>query len=626
MLIDLVKKFQIAINENPNIVLDNYKLKNGLYIRFDVTKTFEENVQNVNQNIYVHTKQSDEVIEKRDLYEWFKIRDFYSSMLNDDANKLIDLPGKKVHSTNPLTFFMKEELLIGEKKIYTSEQLAIYIEEFYIKLQKSSTKFLDAYPIVTKPKELKEKILKEREDFFHRYYPHLMMVSNDEKRIQRNDEYKHFLIKNIHGLIELFHKLKEQYSFKNYIKIFFDANEDIYRNEYELYILPRIFTVDAYNYANSSSIVGLPSGDMTVNSKKPFLLLKTLKANVPLRIPVDQAIVRKDFYSWLETKGKFKEHVFQSDTIFTSQASRKAGAYHIRIDKNGSIDFFENVPFSASEKLNGTGIEFKNVINVTEKVDDIFIARADYNVNTREEVQGLINKYFFRGRLQGAFLNSQPEIKSNDFTNNMLTYFLESRQALYDFFNKGTEDSLRGTINKLTFNLIEEQLYRTVEGTHIKQLAEAFNLRLALLKYFRIKGGEEMADCIRIVSNILKEKVKSKDLVVCESDQEFYYLAGQLGYYLLSQSQAKSKTIGMFEPILRAKYAHQVKRRLEDLLITYGHAISMKNTPFKNAFGMVMGFETAGISKGENKDILLAGLLASNMFYEKYEEGVVKGE
>lgn len=135
-----------------------------------------------------------------------------------------------------------------------------------------------------------------------------------------------------------------------------------------------------------------------------------------------------------------------------------------------------------------------------------------------------------------------------------------------------------------------------------------------------------MADCISNVSNILKEKVKSKELVVCESDQEFYYLAGQLGYYLLSQSHVKSKTIGMFEPILRAKYAHQLKRLLEDLLITYGHAISMKNTPFKNAFGMVMGFETDGISKGENKNILLAGLLACNMFYEKYEKGVVKGE
>lgn len=223
-------------------------------------------------------------------------------------------------------------------------------------------------------------------------------------------------------------------------------------------------------------------------------------------------------------------------------------------------------------------------------------------------------------------MNTQPEIKGNDFTNNMLTCFLKSRQAFYDFFIKGTEEPLREIIDKLTLNLIEERLYGTFEGPHIKHMAEAFNLRLALLKYFRIKGGDEMADCIRNVSDILKNKVKSKDLVVCESDQEFYYLAGQLGYYLLSQSQVKSKTIGMFEPILRAKYEHQVKRLLKNLLITYGHAISIKNTSFKNAFGMVMGFETDGVSKGKNKDILLAGLLASNMFYEKYEEGVVKDE
>lgn len=626
MLVDLVKKFQNSLNINSKLVLNNYKLKNGLYIKFDATKTFEENKKNINNNIYVHTNHSDESIRKKELYDWFKIRDFYSGMLNEDANKLIDLPKKKIHSTNPLTFFMKEELLIGEKKMYTPDQLAVYIEDFYLKLQKSLTKFLDVYPIVTKPKKLKEKMLKEREQFFQTYYPHLMMMLNNEKRIKQSNEYRNFLIINMHEIIDLLIKLKGEYGFKNYIKIFFDADQETYKREYELYILPRIFTVNTYNCTDASSIIGLPSGDMSVNSKKPFFLLKTLKTHVSLRIPIDHAIARKDFYSWLEAQGKFQEHVFPIDTIFTSYITKRTGAYHIRIDKNGSIDFFENIPFSVPQGLDREGIEVRNVLHVTEKVDDILSAKPNYNVETREQLQILMSKYFFRGRLQGAFLNSQPEIKSTDFTNNMLSHFFESRQALYDFLYKGTEESVRRIINKMTYSLVEEQLCRTAERKGIKQVAEAFNLRLALLKYFRIKGGEEMGDRIYDVSKNLKGKIHSKNLVVCESEQEFYYLAGQLGYYLLSQSQKSSKTLGMFEPILRVKYPHQVKHRLGDLLLKYGHAICMTNTAFKNAMGMVMGFETTGRREGENKDMLLAGLLANNMFYEKYKEGIMKGE
>ncbi|WP_459500531.1 hypothetical protein [Bacillus sp. C1] len=617
MLIDLVEKFQRAVNENPAIVLDNYRLKDGIYIKFDAAKSFQDNVKSIHQNIYIHDHKSDEVIENRELYEWFKIRDFYSGMLNDDANKLIDLPKKKIHSTNPLTFFMKEELLLGEKKIYGAEQLARRIEEYYKKLQKLSSQFLDAYPIVTRPKELKEKMLNNRQTFFETYYPHLMKVLHDEERIKRNHQYETFLTTNTSLIIELFHELKEEYGFKNYIKVFFEADEETYKTEYELYILPRIFTVDAYNYPDSSSIIGLPSGDMTVNSNKPFLLLKTMKTSVPLRISVDSAIARKDFYSWLESQGKFREHVFSTDTIFTSHATKNKGNYHIRMDKKGSIDYYENVPFSILESLNEGGFEVQNVLEIKEKVDGMLVAKSFYLVEKREQLKMLMSQYFFRGRMSGSILNHQPEIKTNDFTNNMLSYFLESRQALYDFFCKGTNESLRFVIDKLTRNLIEEQLCKIVEGAYTTQLAEAFNLRVALLKYFHVTGGEGMGDCIRSVSNALKEKIHSKELVVCENDLEFYYLAGQLGYYLLSQSQARSKTIGMFEPILRAKYPHQLKRRLEDLLLKYGHAISMGNVSFKNAFAMVMGFETEGRSEGVNKDLLVAGLLANNIFYEK---------
>lgn len=618
MLIDMVRRFQRAVEENPSIILDNYQLKEGIYIRFHADCSFEENIASLDQNIYVQNNQNRDEIQHGELYTWFKIRDYYSSMLNGGtgANKLIDLPKKQFLHTNGITLFMKEKLLLGDKRMYTPEQLAVRVQSFYNMLQKSDAKFMDFYPLTGISTREKQQSLMERETFFKKNYPLVLEALEDEKRIKRNKQCESFLVENMDKIFFMLEQLKQTNPFEGYVKIFFAAEESEYHVEYAIYALPRIFTVNEYNYGDSMQVVGLPSGDLTVNSKKPFFVSKTTRRKIPLRISVEKALIRKDFFTWLEGQGKFKEHVFSPETMFIDADTDCLQAYHVQINKDGGIEYYENVPFTATKELRSGGFICENILDVQEMNNDESVSSLSFHVQTRQELQYLMSQLFFRNRLHGSILQQKPEVKKGDFTYDMKSVFLQSRQALYDFFVKGTEQSIRSCIAQVTQRMIEEQLYSTVKGTYVKSISKAFNLRLALLKYFEI-GGNSMGDRIVATHHAVQEKVHSEGLVSCGSEREFYYLVGQLSYYLLSQSETRSKTIGVFEPIVQSKYSQQLKRRLETLLFTYGQTVSLENTACKQAMAMVMGFELEKQLDDENKDMLLAGLLANNLFNEK---------
>ena len=90
--------------ENDKVVLDNYSLDAGIYIRIDRSGNIVKLLE-VDKNSYEDLRGNDE-------YNWFKDRDFYSGML--DMNKSISTEvkdeknfktSKKFMSNNYLTMF-----------------------------------------------------------------------------------------------------------------------------------------------------------------------------------------------------------------------------------------------------------------------------------------------------------------------------------------------------------------------------------------------------------------------------------------------------------------------------------------------------------------------------------------
>ncbi len=134
-----------------------------------------------------------------------------------------------------------------------------------------------------------------------------------------------------------------------------------------------------------------------------------------------------------------------------------------------------------------------------------------------------------------------------------------------------------------------------------------------------------MGDRLRGLMEGLENKISSKEAVFCENDEEFYFTAGQLAYFILSKSEAKKKNFDMAEPFLRAKGSSEIKKQLNYMFDRYKHAIRLYDTSFKNAMSMVRAYDAKGSYK-EYEDIFIAGLMARNMFYKSSENGMEKEE
>ena len=142
MLKDITENYKKAIKQNKNIILDNYSLKSGLLLKFDINTK----VSDLKDEDYLIADKKNENINKIELLNWFKIRDFYSGVIS--TNKAIDLPAKKILSSNYLTVFIKKDAFpeVGKpEQMMNREKLKERISGYYDALGKTEEKFISIF-------------------------------------------------------------------------------------------------------------------------------------------------------------------------------------------------------------------------------------------------------------------------------------------------------------------------------------------------------------------------------------------------------------------------------------------------------------------------------------------------
>lgn len=619
MLKDMTESFKKAVKKDKSIILDNYSLRDGIYIKLDIMKPAKQ--IDKDRCLIIDTKEELSP-EKIDLYNWFKERDYCSQILN--TNKAIDLPAKKILSSNYLSYFIQKDRLpkVGKNGL-TIEKLKELTEKYYTRLENAENYFEELIPADMEFKVKKEKAL---EEFLQTYYSEEVTYIRNDKRKQSIEICKNYILNNIDEIIDIIKEIDEHYKIKGYIKIFFEEDIENYRKEQKIYMLPRIYNVKDYNILLGNKILGLPICDMTTNNKKPYLLLKTMKCTVPFRDTTENVEATKDYYEWMINEIKEEKDVLKIGYDYEFSGGKTYNQedpfYIVNMEMSNSTKKYEIVDFdNTPTPLSNINFKFENVLRIKfyDKDKKMDKYEEDRTVDKLSELQYLVSQYFFKGKMKGYFKSVEPDIETNKFTYPMKILFMESRDSFFDFFHKGIDTNIKQIIDKVTLRSIEEQIKSTVEGTRLLNIKRAYNLRLSLLKYFKIEGGEEMGSKLEDIIDGLKIKIDTKDMVYCDSDDEFYFMAGQLAYYLISQSEASNKNFGMFEPFLLAKNSNQLKRRLEEVFETYSHKISIGNIRFKNTMAMVMGYKTKTKITDEMKDLLIAGILSNNLLYNKKE-------
>ena len=581
MINDLIALFGKAYQQyGDKLILDSYKPDEGLYIRINEDGEWE--------SLIIRKKE----LFQGELYDWFKVADYNSCLV--DMNKPVD-PKKTIHSNNYLTIFIKKDILpiVGESdKKLTEESLLESIKRYFDTFVKESKDRFDPESL-----ELLESL--ELED-----------IPTDKVSY-----HKKYLSENIYNILETVKNAK--LGKKDYVKVFFNASPEDYQKENKRYLIPKIFNKNEFNISINDKIYGLSNSNMGLNAKKPYLELLSTNFKVAFRIDLESALLGKKFFDWLESQ--------QSNCLYIP----KDFDFICGLNKVSDKKEFFYLYFSR-----GTGIiieDFDYVPDFSEKIDFILhnylmleegekglkvISDDDNTINTLEKLEDEVNGYLFCGRLKNSYYQ-EPKVRAGEFTGKMLNILIQSRKALHDYFKKGIDAGVKSILDQSTIELVKAQVGLS-EGMGFTKASKALNLRLSLLKYFNLGGGN-MGDRIKSIYNELIPRLSSEGIVVCENEDEFYFLAGQLAYYLLSQSKSSSKTHGMAEPFLRVKNSDQLKKQLGFVYDKYKHAISLNSVKFNNAMAAVKGFEVESQSK-VNEDLFLAGFMAKNIFYTKKKE------
>lgn len=570
MLKDCLEVFKNKLDDKDRLILDEYVLSDGTYVIVTQKEDKFEMIDPINIKFDKKTKQvdiSNKYYEKLCFYEY---NSYYL-----ESNKAIR--DKNIFSNNYLTFFIKKESVYSGK--ITNDVIDKYFDILanpYLKYPKSKAKSHEAYKNIEKE-----------------------LGQVDTEKIEKN---KRWIKENIY-------ELAEKYKGKDYLKIFFEADDEEYIREGKRYFVPNIYNSSDYNKKIEEKILGLPNNNMGMNSKKPFLENKTRSEKVPYLIDNDEVMLQKKFFDFLLNKANLgRVNIYLSDEEIIANKNgdileRGFNGIFLRIKKGKELeiqgsDVITNYKPNLMKMFN-----FKNILG--DEIEER--SREFYSeFKERKKLQEVIDNVLFSKYLINNYFAESKDISIKDDV--LKSNLLIGRDAIFNWLYKGYKNGIGKVLSNISMNLIKG----SIDKGNFKKAKDQFNLRWSFENYFN--GGINMADIVYEMQINLRNKISSNDIEKITSDDEFYFATGQMVNYLLSLSKSKNKTQSLVNPFINAKSNEIIKEKLRALYLKYNYVIEQKSKRFNNLYGMILSYNPSG---KVNQDMILAGYLKSSLIYEK---------
>jgi len=570
-VLEVFKKEYEKPDKGDKLILDNYQLKDGLYVIIDESQQLEYFIYKFEKGIENRTLSLKDLNGNRRKEHYFDLtqKDYYSSWLN--ANKMIY--DKKIHNVNYLSFFVKVESFISKdaKKLLDFNAIKGHFESFI-----NYSKFMDEKG---KKGEKQKEILENYQEKF-----------SDENRKNKILENYQFIMENI----QKFKDIAIENGVTNYIKVFFEAPIKEYMKESEIYYAIKIFNDITYSINIKDDVYSLSDSNMGMNAKKPYLEHKTKKTIAPFMVKNIDALMIKRFFDWL----KFQQY---------KDKYPNGGQFFINRDykEKDLITDFDYLPITIDNF--DDSIYFKNYLQVFENRQLI----DDDTIDSLGALEQIVDEIFYNHQLISNYFGEVYNKLDKSFAN--LIYI--TRNAMINYFKKYDDRAFYSVIEKNGTYFVLEHLRHSRELMAKKSL----NLKLSL-QHHKIKNklhGEKVMD-IKATQTKIIDKLENSDYSSLET-QDFFYLCGQVVKYLLSQSEAHEKMADMLEPFLRANSSKKLKHDIEYTFFKYKHKINLNYIKFNNAMSLIMAHEDEE-KLSKNMDDFLVGVLSKNLFFIKKEE------
>jgi CRISPR-associated protein Csh1 len=598
-------------NHGNSVILDHYDMKQGLY--------FLINKKGIKDVLYIKDGSKDKDFDKKklELFKYFKERDYKSKLINYDTNKSVK--SKTIHSNNYLTVFAKKKSFFN-KEVISSEMIK-NIEEYF-----------EAFNLYYE----EEKIAKESK---RELKPQVEILnSTPEFNMHLYEESKEVFLHTICDIIQQ-HEVQDLKD-DDYIRIFYQEDIDSYNDEYRRYMVRKVFNKSNYHIKIDGDIYGLSSADMGTNPLKPSLELKGTKVKVPLKLNFETAILVQKLYDFLYFYNIRKKNKTTGEIEYVHSIYKTLYIpYDFDIegkDLNQYVESSQPVHYIKT----GNGISF-NIVNYdiippfNKKVDFEYkdflgLDNSDDEKSPYKQIEFIwqlestIDYYFFDGKLRNNYFENKIKIYSDTVSKYIVNLMYISRDSFYEWFRKGNSQDIKSIIDKITYDILVERLKTVQNSLGIMRLASLLNLRLSLLRYLGI-GGEELESSIKDTRESIGMKVNSRQYNSLDNKMQFFYISGQLVFFLLNKSVSTNKTQLMIRPFLKCKGVSDIKKKIAELHIKYSYAIRLNDARFNKAFSMVMEYEGVEPFK-ENMDTFMAGILGKNFMYTKKKIETEKNE
>lgn len=591
MTYDLMDTFKEYFTNNK-VILDSYKMKDGYYYLIKQDGTI--------QRIIVKENESDNY----ELFKYLKIRDFYSIYLN--SNKAIDTGyaeeinkqkytmAKKICSNNIYTLFFKNKCVLGlcnEQSIKDAVPVEVFergIQKYYESLHKLGTK-------------------KEEKELLEQFYKKEEIEENKNK------------------MIKAFYQVYEDFSGQDkpketWIKIFLEQSEEEYERVGNIYYSLKLFNTNDNNIKLEDSVYGVNNYNYGLNSKKPFLELKTTPYKVSSLVSTEEINLLNKIYIWLYCNG-INESVLKLPTDWQfrgipqeQEEIKNKDLFLIRVAGNNGVARIDDFQYTTNFTTKIRRFTCKDYIR---KVGEEFQTENIYGLEwytNNNWISG--NQKCEKNYLRDSYYDYDIKIAKSMLSNWKKDFLMKYSNIFFELFQKEEESNFINNLDKMAIEILENTMIEELkEKKSMYKSINAINLWIAFKKYFN-KEGEDIEmkinniqdQCLEICSKIGK----------IQTDEQYYYLAGQVAFYLLNHSKASSLTQDVTGPFIKAANLKKLKEELKYLYEKYNYDIYLNNSKFNNILSQLL-LQEPETSIKENKDIILAGMLANNLFYGKKE-------
>lgn len=581
-----LEKTEEQFGNREKFILDSYIPADGDYIVVQKDGTLKSRSFKLDKK----TRTLNGMISGSQLDDDIKFYDYHSRLVSKDKPQD---PKKAIHSNNYLSFWIKWN------KLDNMELVMQAIDRYYDVLKNPKAKYKNIYDA-----KMYDYIAEKVGD-----------VDQEKLEYSRN-----WIKQNIFKLKDMGIELTG----KNYLKIFFEDDKELYVREEQRYLITKLFNKNDYSTEIDGQILGPPNDNLTLNPKKPYMEHKTRKIMVPYLLTTQNALVQRMFFDYLMNEAnKGNTNLFFDNSVLDSKYNKSG----ITALKNG--EFIEG-DFS--------GFFLQTIVVCTQKGDILIEIEhqdtiVDYKYNlykpfvysnvleddvtdeqyrkygNKKELLAVINEVLFSKWLSGNFFSDEEQIKKINIDSILKKNIFLSRDAIFAWLYKGQSKGIESILHLVSISIIKSSITNGYIGKAVRQ----FNLMKSLDVYF---GGNDMKEekdrYINIRSN-LRSKINQDGDSQIESESEYYYAVGQLVRYYISLNKSKDKNHSLANPFIYVANEGVLKKRLEQLFKKYNYAIKINYNRYNKLYAMIIAYMTEG--KVNSEDII-AGYLSDNLIYD----------